>query len=173
MKRLLFIILSVFAFVACEDEKGQLAGDAKIYINGRDRANKTLVYQTAHELLCGDSIYMRIGYPDRDSEGSYFWCFKMGNIDTINNRLVMEAGNISGIDDNPLFRANRLVLTTCFAPYDTIGYISHQQVQDAYSEISALWETEDWDKIYKIFSNAFTFVPCDGEECKAYIASGY
>ncbi len=118
-----------------------------------------------------------------ETSSSVYFSLEDGNLDTINNRIVLKAGNINGIDGNPFLDPStgfndyiifRFVYdqNDQFLGIDTLAYIPNSQRQAAYEQIKALWDTENWDAIYEIFQNAFTFIPCTGEEYKALKEAG-
>lgn len=181
MKKILIAALAAtFTFAACDDDSnGKYNPDAKLYINGVDRANKSIFdsVMTVAEILRLDSIMIYAQWPNE--WGNYTSCgetftFERGNIDTINNRLVMRVGGIAGIEGNPFFtkdnyfvcRHNYRVMpgNPLYGSMDTLGYVPNAQRREAYEKICALWESEDWPQIYEIFQNAFTFIPCTGAE---------
>ena len=105
----------------------------------------------------------------------------------INNRLVFDAGSLNDVNDNPFldpstgfndFYIFRRVVylnesgAEIFLGKDTLAYIPNAQRQAAYEQIKALWDTENWDAIYEIFQNAFTFVPCTGKEFRELKEAG-
>ena len=192
MKHLIIILLALFTasfltFCSDDDGNGKLDPDAKIYINGVDHiGNKNLYYNvdgkmTAHEVCCLDSLAMKWGLFRIDCE-NYL------SIDTINDRLVFVAGNLTTIEDNVLLNVDvepRIYFQRLkgfdegfpdgeLAIYatDTVAYIPRANRQAAYEEIYALWEKEDWNKLYEIFENALQFVPTTGAEYQALIDAG-
>ncbi|MBR6250134.1 MAG: hypothetical protein IKR17_02935 [Bacteroidales bacterium] len=202
MKRtiLLLMVGFIFAFASCDkdDDNGKLDPNAKIYISGVDKLLKNTRYGvdaplTAHEICRLDSLWLVSDKVNEDggvtTSCSYFsFSGESGcTIDTINNRLVFNAGNINGIDDNwfldPSTGFNDYYIYRDVLVYDergvatqigldTLAYIPNAQRQAAYEQIKALWDTENWDAIYEIFQNAFTFVPCTGKEFRELKEAG-
>ena len=189
-----------FALFSCEesDKGGKLDGDAKIWITGKDGGNKFLhVYSdgtqrrlTAEEICKGDSVYI-FHVPRENTMASSVFCVitpvpgcdGYGSIDTVNMRLGMLAGNINGITGNDFLSDDYHVFITKFkygangdylGTYDTIAYVPTSQRLAAYDELLKYVGDEEgnWDKIYKIFNDAFIFIPCTGEEYKAIEAAG-
>lgn len=197
MKRLIILLFGVVllgsTFASCDkdDDNGKFDPNAQIYITGIDKALKNIRYGvdaplTAHEICVLDSIWLDSRFVTEEgyvTSLSVYFSLEDGNLDTINNRIVLKAGNINGIDGNPF-----LDPSTGFNDYiifrfvydqneqylgiDTLAYIPNAQRQAAYEQIKALWDTENWDAIYEIFQNAFTFVPCTGAEYKALKEQG-
>lgn len=205
MKKLLFIICialigGIFASCDKNDDNGKFDPNAKIYINGADKLLKNTRYGvdaplTAAQICRLDSLIL-VGTKIEDdgtvtntcltfSYSDGFGCYP---IDTINNRLVFEAANITAIDGNgfldpntgfgnyiiyrDVWEANELGELVIARDMDTLAYIPNAQRWEAYDKIKALWETENWDAIYEIFQNAFTFIPCTGEEYRALVEAG-
>lgn len=173
----LFAAMVAAVFTACgDDDNEKWNTEAPIYIRGVDKVNKNLHWNvegnlTAHEICKLDSL-LTIG-------GTY--SLANGRLDTINDRLIMIAGNINDYRENDFIDVERnpdLVITRWWYDggdpmvsqqllgTDTIAYIPNQQRADAYEKIKALWDKEAWNEIYEIFQNAFTFVPCTGKEFK-------
>ena len=192
MNKTLFALLPIamfcIAFSSCkDDEDGKLDKDAKIYINGRDNlGNKNLQYNkegklTAHEICLLDTIILSTSNNYGEETGGRGF-LGANHIDTINDRFIMEAGNLTTLDDNPFINAE-------YAPHayftkevydrngewigrDTIAYIPRAQRLEAYYQIRELWDKDEWDKMYKIFEDGLIFVPCTGAEYKALVEAG-
>lgn len=49
---------------------------------------------------------------------------------------------------------------------DTIAYIPNAVLRDAESKIKTLFNSKDYEPIYTIFNNAYTFIPISGSEYK-------
>lgn len=195
MKRtiLLLMVGFIFAFAACDkdDDNGKLDPNAKIYISGADKLLKNTRYGvdaplTAAQICRLDSLWMKCSRYGRKEESiDAYFSFRGESgctIDTINNRLVFDAGSINGIDGNgfldPNTGYNDFYIFKMFSypdgrdGRDTLAYIPNAQRQAAYEQIKALWDTEQWDAIYEIFQNAFTFVPCTGAEFRELKEAG-
>lgn len=50
---------------------------------------------------------------------------------------------------------------------DTIAYIPNRVISSARASIRAAYESEDYAECYRLFNEAFTFIPVTGEEYKA------
>ena len=177
MKNLIFAIIGIVALLltACKDEEKKFNPDAPIYIRGVDALNKNVKYGvderlTAHKICTLDSISL---VSDDGVNGVMpLYCLAYGNLDTINDRIVMTAGNIDVLEDNvfinnPVFSdffIAKSVHTDHGYVWDTLGYVPNYQREAARAKIAELWEKEDWDAIYEVFQNAFTFIPCTGKE---------
>lgn len=183
------LAVSAFAFfTACDDEgeNEKLNPDYRIYISGRDDAgNKaaTLGKMTAHEICVLDSICLisqqrslfKFSYTAGCNGDGYF------PLDTVNDRLVLQAGNINGLEDNPfLSPAQNWVVGTLreldrAEIGDTIGYVPTAQrlaVVDTLTTLFADGREKNIDAILEIFQSAFVFYPCTAEEYKELAAKG-
>ena len=177
MKRLIILLFGAVllgsTFASCDDgESTKWDKNAKLYIQGVDRTNKSLTEaMTAAEICRLDTVNMHLV----EFGGTLPFGEPFDNkIDTINNRLVMVGANIESVEDNPFFTCTEVIILNNDNPiyWDTIAYVPYAQRQAAYEQIKALWETENWDAIYEIFQNAFTFIPCMGAEYKALKEAG-
>lgn len=183
-KVLMMIAVVAVAMTSCKDENnGRLRDDAKIYINGATLKNvrygkdRTL---TAAEIVRLDSLtLMATNERGGDIQFGEYFCFANNNLDTVNNRIAMKAGNLDEIESNVFLGTSKYTHATQFyitkwwysaeerkLVFDTIAYIPEQQRLEAAEQIIKLWNTEDWDTLYALFENAFTFVPCTGAEFK-------
>lgn len=118
-----------------------------------------------------------------------------GSIDTINNRIALRAGNINGLEKNEFLmeewkwyirKLNWIyngvdengdtvyVGALDINAHDTIAYIPTEQRLAVVDTLTTLFEDKEgnWDKIYKIFNDAFIFYPCTGEEYKELKEAG-
>jgi hypothetical protein len=195
MKHFLFLAaLLCIGFTACDDDDtdtGKLPSSAKIWINGVDWANKALTSEegtegtqrlmTVAEICRYDSISLIVGEGNTSICG-YFYInpeSEWDRIDTVNNRLSMSVGNIQKIADNPFFREdwhayildNHQGSPTCG---DTIAYVPQSQRLGVVDTLTTLFEDKarNWDKIYKIFNDAFIFYPTTGAEYRKMLEEG-
>ena len=186
-----------FALFSCEesDKGGKLGQDAKIWITGKDGGNKYLKVNsdgtqrrlTVEEICKWDSVSIHTVPNDNRYIFDIFCtidpvpgCDGYGSIDTVNMRLGMLAGNIGGITGNDFLSDEYHVIIAKdwyegdYLKNDTIGYVPTSQRLAAYEELLKYVgkEEDNWDKIYKIFNDAFIFYPCTGEEYKELEAAG-
>lgn len=169
---MLFIATICTLFSSCKDDETKWDKNAKLYIKGVDRANKSLSEaMTVAEICSLDTVLM---YLPQYGAFSPFGDEFDNKIDRVNNRLVMVVGNIETFDDNQFFISPEVIIgkisNNDYNSFDTLGYVPYSQRYAA--AIKTLWEGEDWDAIYNIFQNAFTFIPCTGAEYKAMIENG-
>lgn len=180
-KFLLMLFCMCIWFTSCkDDESDKFDWDRPLYVNGVDKANKAIVYTkrlSASEIVRLDDFWL---YTNSGTIVSWHFSFAEGNIDTINNRLLLPAGFINnGTYDNPFFDLENYYIikdvkdTIGFSgTVDTLAYIPNAQRHRAKELIDSLYVLEQWDKIYDIFQNAFTFIPCTGEELRELEKSG-
>lgn len=179
MKKLLFMLLcGVFAlvFASCEkDEDKQLDPSHKIYITGVDKANKAIDgHLTPHEIVCLENITLMCQDVDCDIQMSFDHTTR-NNLDTINNRLIMKAGNVIDVNGSPIENNGFLSAKEAYIVMDkdgcpegdTIAYIPQSQRFEALAQLIELFPKGEYSKMYKIFDEALTFVPCTGKEYKA------
>ena len=65
-----------------------------------------------------------------------------------------------------------LVRGETFETEDTIAYIPNSVIKEARISIKAAYDAGDYDKVYKLFDTAFTFIPITGAEWRALKAAG-
>ena len=192
MNKTLFALLPIaifcIAFSSCkDDEDSKLDKEAKIYINGVDHINKNLQYNkdgklTAHDICRLDTLILNTIMESGESIGAGVFCHCNNDIDTINDRLILIAGNLTTLDDNQFINAEytpHAYLTKSvydkdgeWISFDTIAYVPRAQRLEAYYQIRELWDKDEWDKMYKIFEDGLIFVPCTGAEYKALVEAG-
>lgn len=180
------LAVSAFAFfTACDDEgeNEKLNPEYKLYINGCDKAgNKaaTLGKMTAHEICVHDSICL-ISQQRSLFTFSYTADYAFFPLDTVNDRLVLQAGNINGLEDNPFLSPEQNWVVGTLRELDraeigdTIGYVPTAQrlaVVDTLTALFADGREKNIDAILEIFQSAFVFYPCTAEEYKELAAKG-
>ena len=149
-------LLCIAPFTACDDDddtnaNGKRNDNAKIYIWGKDlNKNKAVFTRTeqtlsVHDILTGDSVVMFLA--DRTTTVKTcmaLFCFADNNIDTINDRLIMEAGNLQTLYDNQFLTFKIALICKSVDGFhgDTLGYIPYSQRQEAFAKIEPLWESE-------------------------------
>ena len=199
MKHFLFLAaLLCIGFTACDDDDtdtGKLPSSAKIWINGVDRTNKALTsdeetdgtqrLMTVAEICRYDSLWMVVGEGMNVGQSSICVPFYItphteydGTIDTVNNRLCMIAGDIQTIEGNTFFRedwhAYIFRLQSDGTAGDTVAYVPNSQRLGVVDTLTTLFEDKarNWDKIYKIFNDAFIFYPTTGAEYQRMLDEG-
>lgn len=185
------IMKNLLLFSCKDDNDGKLPDHAYIYINGQDKTNKTASSSeamTVSEICRYDSILlMKYHYFEGQICGGFGICTIVTNpnnegnngIDTVNNRISILAREVSiGLE-----YITGGLLDTC-ARYvildghhtdggghveDTLAYIPKAQHRAAVEKLEELYKDKDnnWSEIYRIFNEAFIFVPCTGDEYKA------
>lgn len=194
--------ISALFVASCDDDGGgQRDLYSNIYINGRNTLNKAAEADgagqrklTVEEICKGDSIFLRgvsfdtiYNCPTSTNLQRYI---ADGGIDTVKNRIAMLAGNINGLDENPFLRPDwhffllKIVMkptekweggiTYYEADGDTIAYIPTAQRMAIVDTLTTLFEdkSRNWDKIYKIFNDAFIFYPTTGAEYQRMLDEG-
>lgn len=190
------VLASFFALGSCSDDnEGSANQYAPVYINGRDALNKSINQKrlSVEQICKGDSIGLTY------NQGSVFFCEIVPTepaflpIDTINMRISLLNENIADLNDpygNPFFEEqyhwyiqkiitwtdydDKGMLITGWGLGDTIAYIPTAQRMAAVDTLNILFKDKEanWDKICKIYTDAFIFIPCTGEEYKELEAAG-
>lgn len=174
-KFLLMLFFVCVCFTSCkDDDNDKFDCNHRLYINGVNKANKAVRYEnlSVEEIVRIDSVWLISVY---NGVGlTELFEFSLGNIDTLNNRFAMQAGYINnGTYDNIFFSQRNYYLVKSiygendtYLGDDTLAYVPNKQITDAKAKIDSLFPLGKWSEIYEIFNNAFTFIPCTGEELR-------
>lgn len=174
------------AFSSCDDDGGKYNPNAKVYINGVNALNKVTTTQqklTVEQICKMDSLILA----DAISHGGDLFAYTGETdghrIDTVNMRLAYPAYNIMGtsgtydVAKNLFFEEERhfyIIDGHGLTAGDTLAYIPTQSRMAAKEVLLELFKDCDANReaIYKVFTNAFQFIPCTGAEYKAMIERG-
>lgn len=172
------------AFCSCDDDGGKYNPSAKVYINGVNALNKVTTTQqrlTVEQICKMDSVILMENIGGGDLY-AYTGETDGHRIDTVNMRLVFPAYNIMGTDGtsdiatNPFFDETRHFFITDAHGWvqDTLAYVPTQSRMAAKEVLLELFKDRDANReaIYKVFTEAFQFIPCTGAEYKAMIERG-
>ena len=192
MRRFVFAALAalpaLFAFSSCDDDSGKLPDNVSIYINGQDKTNKALSSEalTVSEICRGDSLVILEQYADGSCGNAICTIVVNPNdegnmaIDTINNRICMNAREVNLESNSWLYKDSRFLILNGHSDGmgaflgDTLAYVPHVQHNAAVDKLNELFVDREgnWTEIYKIFTEAFIFVPCTAEEYRELKAAG-
>ena len=193
MRRFVFAALAalpaLFAFSSCDDDSGKLPDKVNIYINGQDKTNKALSSEalTVSEICRGDSLVLLEQYANGGCGNAFCSIVTNPNdegnfaIDTVNNRICMPAREVNIIEENTwLYKDSRFLILNGHSDGmgaflgDTLAYVPHVQHNAAVDKLNELFVDREgnWTEIYKIFTEAFIFVPCTAEEYRELKAAG-
>jgi hypothetical protein len=64
------------------------------------------------------------------------------------------------------------VILTTHDNVDTVAYVPNSIITEARNNIEAALENENYDEVYRLFNEAFTFIPISGSEWRALKAQG-
>jgi len=182
MKKHLFLAILALAFAACEDDKFILpagttvsikpapgAWDAPQKIKGEEPTSQ---YLSAIEIV-RQAVGISFQNAEVWGEQAVDRGFSKEQRDTISDPpcLKMWATDIISMfgDYDPTFIGS----TDCilFRAYDnrrdTIGYIPNSVLRAAEVQIKAAYDAQDYDAVYQLFDEAFTFYPITGGEWRA------
>lgn len=186
-KTLLFlgIMSSMLSLSSCDDDNGKLPDNVKIYINGQDKTNKSAAIteaMTVAEVCRFDSLEMLEQHADGSCGSAWFTIAGLGNcaIDTTNNRLSIAANQVDLENNTWLMKDSHFLIRDGHSDgeggylMDTLGYVPRAQHNAAVDKLTELFKDKDnnWSEIYRIFTDAFIFVPCTAEEYRALEAAG-
>ena len=181
--------------VGCKEDENKVGNYSPIYINGVDAGNKSIQQRrSVHEILTRGTFYLKDTelFESFDGKLSVMTTGKQflpwdNNIDTINDRLIMDAGNVLFDGQLNWLGGSFLRGRNYYIQYvnlhtdedgnyngngvkewlDTVGYIPNHVIEEAQIKILDLWKEGKVDEIYKTFQDAFYFIPCTGEEFKS------
>ncbi len=170
---------------SCDDDNGKLPDNVKIYINGQDKTNKSAAIteaMTVAEVCRFDSLEMLEQHADGSCGSAWFTIAGLGNcaIDTTNNRLSIAANQVDLENNTWLMKDSHFLIRDGHSDgeggylMDTLGYVPRAQHNAAVDKLTELFKDKDnnWSEIYRIFTDAFIFVPCTAEEYRALEAAG-
>lgn len=169
---LLLLLLGVVFFTSCKKDDENVKRDYRsllwIYGNDNYRTNKAVDQKRmkVHEILTGDSLVVRFSNIHYSGFCKYI---ADGSIDTIHDRISFVAGNLNDIHGNT-FLYDTMMFIEKEPIYgglgDTVGYIPSEQIVSMREKLFELWDSGDWNTIYKTFEDGLQFVPCTGAEYK-------
>jgi hypothetical protein len=172
MKRLVFIVFVLVIFGCKKDDRGQLDKNAMISI-WPSESTKAMVHLSNYEIV-RQAESLSFYSPSFSGPGTRG--FTKDQRDTINTRLLMfgtdiidQFGNyvpefIEGND----FVIRRNLATPIQTPrWDTIAYIPNSVIQAAKIAIQKAYAEGNYTEVYRVFDEAFTFIPCTAEEWRA------
>lgn len=178
MKNLLYTIVLVTCaatiFTACQkdDSKGRLDPSAKVYISPAPgvKATENTLHLSAREIVlqAENILFNSPGVSSTSSMAVDDW-----NRDTINNRLMLSATCVIASDgklDSTFIDSRDMLLVILDKrnhPTDTIAYVSDKTLKVAAKTIREAYDREDYASCYRLFEQAFTFVPITGKEWRA------
>ena len=195
IKKLFMALVFTTCLVGCKEDENKVGNYSPIYINGVDAGNKSIQQRrSVHEILTRGTFYLKDTelFESFDGELSVMTTGKQflpwdNNIDTINDRLIMDAGNVLFDGQLHWLGGSFLRGRNYYIQYvnlhtdedgnyngngvkewlDTVGYIPNHVIEEAQIKILDLWKEGKVDEIYKTFQDAFYFIPCTGEEFKS------
>ena len=187
------LVSSMLALSSCEKNDSVPDSSCTIWINGQDKSeNKSICEYRSHALTAAqvcrlDGIRL-VGETPDGVRGTAIECQansdneNFANIDTINNRIGLKALHVSAALNNTLFERDYQWLIRRYdnahSEYDTVAYIPNSARLAAIDTLTSLFDASNggWEKNYEaineITQEAFTFVPCTGEELRALEAAG-
>lgn len=161
------------ALFSCNDSKsgkGKLDPSAKVYISAAPGVRSVADSDKPGHLSAREIVKQaqNMLVDSVKSRGVGDW-----QRDTVNNRLLMASTDIITTEWRLVtsFIEGRDILFVTVDednhPKDTIAYISNKTMEVAEKEIKAAFDANDHYACYKLFEEAFTFVPINGAEWRA------
>ncbi len=184
MKKILFIVLAAI-FAACEtNEPKRFEIDPSVTVNikGKSQPQKVSgVFKVDNEHLSNLEIvkqtftmkftqngteYSR-GFADEQRDTTHTTpMLKMWRTDILYYEELIDGTQTGDVLLAPYFlEATGCVLETIKG--DTIAYIPNAVLRSAETRIKALFNAKDYQPIYEIFNDAYTFIPITGSEYRA------
>lgn len=180
MKHLIIVAIATLFFTACQKDGGSmLRPDAKLALNAAtSKAETNPEHLTARELVEKTTAIHAGNDWDRG--------FASEQRDFVNNRLMMWGSDVitgEGTLSETFISMSDVVLEhwpTLHTPEwvdegyecDTIAYIPNAVLRQAETKIRAAYAAENYDEVYKLFNDAYTFYPITGAEWRALKAQG-
>lgn len=173
MKNLFYLFLFALLFTACDKDetkptKGKLNPDAMILVRpDESMLLKSTINGLTPEEIVRDAYYMRFtthwgpfGYSDeaKTLERGFPDHFK----DYENNILKFQSTDIITAEGellNDFLKSFDIFIMNELS--DTIAYIPNKVLRDAEPLIEAAFEAEDFDEVYRLFDEAYTYKAFD------------
>ena len=183
MKKIL-LLLFAFCIVFTNCEKKEKEFDWTKMLAIRPAAGVPIKsddgHLTAYEIV-SQSWDMR--YFNNDYSDGYIYrgiTIQQRKVDPIDPRIEMYATDVIQPDGSlytEFLKAYDVVFTRNHGDLtnqilDTIAYIPNSTIKKAYEDIKASYDAQDYDKVYKLFDEAYKFVPITGTEWRKLKAKG-
>jgi hypothetical protein len=186
MKKLLFIALVAIVFIGCKtDEPNRFEIDPTVTVNikGKSNSKQNASYQKVIKsgmsnldvvkktdmmrLTSSDGKLLERGFADEQRDTiSATPMLKMWGTDILQYEELIDGtqtGDVLLITD--FLEAKNCIFIDIKG--DTIAYIPNSVLRSAESQIKALFDAKNYEPIYELFNNAYTFIPITGEEYRA------
>lgn len=173
MKRLVFIVFVLVIFGCKKDDRGQLDKNAMISIWPSGATTKATNHLSNYEIV-RQAESLSFYSPSFTGPGTRG--FTKDQRDTINVRLLMFGSDIIDqfgnyvpefIEGNDFVIRRNLATPVQTPIWDTIAYIPNAVIKSARATIQKAYTDGDYTEVYRVFNEAFTFIPCGGEEWRA------
>ncbi len=195
MKNFLFLFAAALCavnFTSCDDDNGKLADGTCIFINGKDKTNKaaSTSAKTVKEICLGDSLELIREDEPTGGLGACICTIKVNPnnesnnaIDTVNYRISVPTRDVNNFDLDEISLLDRnshfYIVDGHSNGYggfigDTLAYIPTAQHHAIVDQLEELFKDKEanFTEIYKLFSDAFVFIPCTAEEYRELEAAG-
>lgn len=172
MKKILFLLLAVALFVNCDpkdvpDVKGKLDPNAMITIRPAKgvKLRSTITGLTALEVVQqATSMKLQMRYFDDLDNGQYKIAGRGFNEETMKDfnipalkMLGIDVINANGEYIRDLTTAKSVFITDING--DTLAYVPDEVIKAARPLIEAAYADENYTEVYRLFDEAFTFLP--------------
>lgn len=182
MKQILVICAAMVALVGCETKsnKGQLDPNSIISIRpaeGVKAAAENPEYLTARQIIEQGNAFWRFNPAINPNEPNAL-AIDAWNRDLENLRFKVGSTSVIGSDGTLTtnFMDSKNIIVAIHneqnRPKDTIAYIPNKVMSDAAIEIKAAYAAENYAECYRLFDQAFRFLPTTGKEYREMQAQG-
>lgn len=178
MKKILFLLLAVALFVNCDpkdtpEPKGKLNPNAMITIRPAKgvQLRSASVGLTALEIVQqANSIHFQTQYLDDVRQAEMKVAARGFNEETMKDfnipalkMLGIDVINAQGqyIRDFTTAKSVFIVYVDNTNKVDTLAYVSDAVISSARPLIEAAYAEQDYDEVYRLFNEAFTFLPIE------------
>ena len=176
MKRLLFILLVIsVAFYGCEKSDGKLDPSAVLSIrpaSGVKIRSTNPDHLTALEIV-QQTNNMAFFLPEIDGPSMRGFSDAQRDLNPDAPRMMMWGTDIissNGTLNENFILSRDVVLEIYYATIDgsdrrdTIAYIPNSTLQNAYATIKPAYDSGDYETVYRVFDEAYRFIPVTGAE---------
>ncbi len=144
--------------------QGQKAPANDNHLSALEIVKQTIMMRFQNKKAFGDEIVSR-GFADEQRDFNP----KAPKLKMYASDIINQIGNNPPYIIKSFLEAENVVLVrreNIDAPFDTIAYIPNSVLRIAEKQIKEAFTQKDYDKVYQLFEDAYTFLPITAEELR-------